>query len=160
MSWYLAKTKYGNEHIACRNLDTQGFGTYCPEIDIEKRVGGKRRTVTEPAFRGYVFVDFDPAVQSAGAINNTTGVYGLVLFGSELTEIPSHTIDNIRKTFESKQVTTMPQAGDLVRITGGPFKDLEAIFKEPDGDARSVILLSLLNQKQLIIIDNNSIKQA
>lgn len=155
--WYLVTTKYGNEDTAQINLENQHFETYVPLIDVTKTLNGKRQTVTEPAFRGYVFVQFDPQVQSAHKINNTLGVYGLVCFGGEIVPIHNHVIENIKKTFERMAVSTAPVRGDIVRVTSGPFKDFEALFDEPDGKERSKILLNLLNQQQLLIIDNKSI---
>lgn len=158
--WYLVTTKYGNEETAQANLNNQSFETYFPLIDVTKTVDGKRKTVTEPAFRGYVFVQFDPEIQSAHKINNTIGVYSLVSFGGEIVPINHYVIENIKKTFERMAVSTSPEAGDTVRITSGPFKDFEAIFQEPEGSERSKILLNLLNQQQLLIIDNKSITTA
>lgn len=160
MSWYLVTTKYGNEDTAQINLNNQHFETYVPLIDVTKTLNGKRQTVTEPAFRGYVFVKFDPEIQSASKVNNTTGVNRLVSFGGEIVSIQSYVIDNIKKTFERMVVSTAPVRGDVVRVTSGPFKDFEAIFDEPDGKERSKILLNLLNQQQLLIIDNKSITAA
>jgi transcriptional antiterminator RfaH len=157
MTWFLARTKYGNEQTASDNLESQGYGSYYPVIDIEKLVDGKRKTVTEPAFRGYVFVNFDPDTQSAFRVNNTKGVYQLVVFGGEITPIHDSIISAIRAAFEAKAISRLPQKGEAVTIKSGPFKGLDAIFQEPDGEARSLILINLLNQQKTIIIDNKSI---
>lgn len=37
--------------------------------------------------------------------------------------------------------------GDSVIITEGAFEGLKAIFTEPDGEARSMLLLNLLNKE-------------
>ena len=59
--------------------------------------------------------------------------------------------------FEAKAISRLPQKGEAVTIKSGPFKGLDAIFQEPDGEARSLILINLLNQQKTIIIDNKSI---
>ncbi|VTM87012.1 Transcriptional activator rfaH [Raoultella ornithinolytica] len=39
-------------------------------------------------------------------------------------------------------------------ITDGAFEGLQAIFSEPDGEARSMLLLNLLNKQVLQSIKN------
>lgn len=155
--WYLVRTKYGNEETAQTNLERQGFETYKPLISLEKISKGKLQTVIEPAFRGYVFVSFNPVTQSAFSINNTQGVYGLVSFGGCIASIPDYVVDSIVKSFEAYKYSDGYKQGENIRIIDGPFKGLDAIFSEPDGDKRSVIMLNLLNQHKLITIDNKFI---
>jgi transcriptional antiterminator RfaH len=152
--WYLIRTKYGNEEHAQANLERQGFETYKPLISLEKITRGKLATVVEPAFRGYVFVSFDPKTQSAFTVNNTKGVYGLVSFGGILVSIHNHVVDSIKKTFEAYAHSDGYKSGEVVRIISGPFKGLDAIFSEPDGTQRSIIMLSLLNKNTSITIEN------
>jgi len=157
--WYLIRTKYGNEETAQTNLERQGFQTYKPLISLEKIAKGRLQTVIEPAFRGYVFVSFDPAAQSAFKINNTVGVYGLVTFGGVIASIPDYVVDCIVKSFEKYEHSDGYKTGESVRIIDGPFKGFDAIFAEPDGDKRSIIMLNLLNQNKAITIENKFISR-
>ncbi len=50
----------------------------------------------------------------------------------------------------------VPQPGDIVEITEGMFKGLEAIYQEPDGDTRSVLLLTLISKELTKKVDNTS----
>jgi len=47
-----------------------------------------------------------------------------------------------------------PQSGDEVLITDGTFEGLRAIFAEPDGETRSILLLNLLNKQVMRSVDN------
>lgn len=157
--WYLIRTKYGNEETAQTNLERQGFETYKPLISMEKIAKGKLQTAIEPAFRGYVFVSFDPERQSAFKINNTQGVYGLVTFGGTIAQIPDYVVDSIRKAFEQYEHSDGYRPGETVHIISGPFKGFDAIFSEPDGNMRSIIMLNLLNQNTAITIENKFISR-
>jgi transcriptional antiterminator RfaH len=157
MAWYLIRTKYGNEELAQDNLERQGFETYKPLINLERMRKGKLEARIEPAFRSYVFVNFNPETQSAYTINNTIGVTSLVSFGGILASIPNQTIEIIKKTFEHAEHSDGFKSGEVVHITAGPLKGLTAIFQEPDGLKRSHIMLKLLNQKSLITIENKFI---
>ncbi|PZD57585.1 transcription/translation regulatory transformer protein RfaH, partial [Pantoea ananatis] len=53
-----------------------------------------------------------------------------------------------------------PQNGDEVIITEGTFEGLRAIFSEPDGEARSILLLNLLNKQIVRSVDNRQFRKA
>ena len=48
----------------------------------------------------------------------------------------------------------MPKCGDKVRIKSGPFSGLEAIYLEPDGETRSILLLDMLQKQVPHTLDN------
>ena len=50
--------------------------------------------------------------------------------------------------------------GDAVRITEGPFSELEAIFLRNDGEERAILLLTLLHREQRLKMPLRSIKSA
>lgn len=52
-----------------------------------------------------------------------------------------------------------PQPGDEVLITDGIFTGLQAIYTEPDGEARSMLLLNLLNKQVRQSIDNRQFQK-
>ncbi len=52
-----------------------------------------------------------------------------------------------------------PYAGDDVVITEGAFEGLQAIFTEPDGEARSMLLLNLLNKQVLQSVKNTDFRK-
>ena len=47
-----------------------------------------------------------------------------------------------------------PHGGDSVLFTDGAFEGLQAIFSEPDGETRSMLLLNLLNKQVLQSVKN------
>lgn len=156
--WHLAYTHYGQEERAQRKLNEQGLECYLPFITFERRdPSGRFRKITEPAFKKYLFIRFDPNTQSAYKINNTPGVVCLVSFHLTLARIPDQVIESIKKTFEHYEHSDRLNPGAKVHIIGGAFAGLDAIFHEHDGDNRSKIMLNLLNKKMLITLDNNLI---
>jgi transcriptional antiterminator RfaH len=52
-----------------------------------------------------------------------------------------------------------PQSGDEVVITEGTFEGLRAIFAEPDGETRSILLLNLLNKQVMRSVDNKQFRK-
>ncbi|MEH6817949.1 MAG: transcription/translation regulatory transformer protein RfaH, partial [Pseudoalteromonas distincta] len=53
----------------------------------------------------------------------------------------------------------IPKTGDVVSVNNDSFSNIQAIYKEPDGDLRSILLINLLNQKIEVSVDNKDIKQ-
>ena len=91
------------------------------------------------------------------SIKSTRGVSNIVVFGSHPSIIHEDVISEIRK-LESLPPVPLLKAGQTVKIVDGPFKGLDAIYKAPDGAARSLILINFIQNNQNLIIDNNSIQ--
>lgn len=147
-AWYLLYCKRGQLQRAQEHLERQAVNCVTPMITLEKIVRGKRTPVSEPLFPNYMFVEFDPEVIHTTTINATRGVSHFVRFGAKAATVPSSVIHQL--SIASPEGITDPQTpypGDSVLITEGAFEGLEAIFTEPDGEARSMLLLNLLNKQ-------------
>ena len=46
-------------------------------------------------------------------------------------------------------------AGETVRIEGGPFAGLTAVFDIPKGDDRAQVLLEMLGKVQQVLVDSD-----
>ncbi|UGA55568.1 transcription/translation regulatory transformer protein RfaH [Vibrio sp. VB16] len=160
--WYLLYCKRGDQARAKSHLENQGVECYYPVVEIEKVVRGKRKMVTEPLFASYMFVDFDyEDGPSFTTVRSTRGVVDFIRRGSYPVEVHSNLISEL-KDFEQNSVlyrsVTLPETGQEVVITEGHFVGVEAIYKEPDGDKRSILLISLMNQTIPVSVDNKDIE--
>lgn len=160
-SWYLLYCKRGQLLRAKEHLERQSVTCLTPMITLEKIVRGKRAAVSEPLFPNYLFVEFDPEVIHTTTINSTRGVSHFVRFGSQPATVPESVIHDLTH-YQAEDITDpqTPWPGDSVVITEGAFEGLEAIFKEPDGEARSMLLLNLLNRQVLQSVRNTEFRKA
>ncbi|MGK9174410.1 transcription/translation regulatory transformer protein RfaH [Yokenella regensburgei] len=160
-SWYLLYCKRGQLQRAQEHLQRQAVNCLTPMIALEKIVRGKRTTVSEPLFPNYLFVEFDPEIIHTTTINATRGVSHFVRFGAHPALVPSTVIHQL-SIYKPENVTDpeTPYPGDQVIITEGALEGLQAIFKEPDGEARSMLLLNLLNKQVMQSIKNTDFKKA
>ena len=159
-SWYLLYCKRGQLLRAQEHLERQEVNCLTPMIKIEKIVRGKRTAVDEPLFPNYMFVRFDPENIHTTTINSTRGVSHFVRFGSLPATVPSDVIEQlISHTPQNVLDPDTPYEGDRVVITEGVFEGLEAIFSEPDGEARSMLLLNLLNKQVMQSVRNTDFKK-
>ncbi len=154
-SWYLLYCKRGQLLRAKEHLERQSVHCLSPMIALEKLVRGKRTQVDEPLFPNYLFIEFDPEEIHTTTISATRGVSHFVRFGSLPASVPYDVIMALQTDTPITMVDPdVPQPGDRVLITCGAFEGLKAIFTEPDGEARSMLLLNLLNKQITRSLDN------
>lgn len=159
-SWYLLYCKRGQLLRAQEHLVRQEVNCLSPIITLEKIIRGKRTSVSEPLFPNYLFVEFDPERIHTTTISATRGVSHFVRFGALPTQIPLQVIAELQAHSDEHYVDPeTPQPGDTVLITDGVFEGLHAIYTEPDGEARSMLLLNLINKQVNQSIDNRQFQK-
>jgi transcriptional antiterminator RfaH len=77
--------------------------------------------------------------------------------------VPQVLIDSLKQ--REAQQTQMAEiagalkAGDSLEILAGPFRGLNAVFSQPDGDSRAIVLINLLNQKVKAVLSFASLQK-
>ncbi|PHM30313.1 transcription/translation regulatory transformer protein RfaH [Xenorhabdus innexi] len=154
-NWYLLYCKRGQISRAIENLERQDVICLTPRAKIEKIIRGKRTTVIEPLFPNYLFVNFDPEVIHTTTVNSTRGVNHFIRFSTYPAVVPQQLIDELMSATEQEFTDPeTPISGDTVLITEGIFEGIQAIYNEPDGETRSILLLNILNKEVSKVIDN------
>jgi transcriptional antiterminator RfaH len=145
--WYLVYTKPRQEKIALEELENQDYIVYLPLINVEKIVRGTRTLAREPLFARYLFIRLDTlGTKSWAPIRSTKGVANLVSFGTNPVPVADDLVNAIEAGLQEAPVVLHHKQGELVIITSGPFRGIEAVFQTYDGDHRAVILLSLMGK--------------
>jgi len=160
--WYLLQTKVRDELRALENLHNQGVVTYCPFNEVDKILRGKRQKINEVLFPGYIFVQLDEDSPSFTSIRSTRGVSKFVSFGSTPSIVPNELIDLIKQQCdqtEPDQNHNLPKTGDIVEITEGAFKGLRAVFSQPDGAKRAIVLVTVMSQQVPVTLGNRDISK-
>ncbi|NJD00133.1 transcription/translation regulatory transformer protein RfaH [Candidatus Erwinia dacicola] len=159
-SWYLLYCKRGQLLRAKEHLERQAVYCLSPMIALEKTVRGKRTQVSEPLFPNYLFIEFDPESIHTTTISATRGVSHFVRFGNQPATVPLDVITTLQNNpIETVIDHDFPQPGDTVIITDGAFEGLKAIFTEPNGKARSMLLLNLLNKQVVRSVSNRQFQK-
>ena len=149
LRWYLLHCKPHQDGRAHENLQRQGFECFAPIQRVERLRDGRRRVVEEPLFPGYLFVHLDRINDNWGTIRSTRGVREIVRFNEYPHPVRDELIDAMRSRLdESIDQEPYLRSGERVRITDGPFAQLEAIFVANDGNERVVLLLNILAKDQ------------
>ncbi len=160
-NWYLVYCKRGEQLRAKLNLERQGVECYYPQILVEKVVRGKRRAQLEPLFPSYIFVRFDDELgPTFTAIRSTRGVVDFVRQGP-MPQVLQGDLIFMLKDFEQQDEQLHvqgPEKGQLLRVKSGQFAGIDAIYQEPDGETRSILLVTLLNTHVAMSLDNQDIE--
>lgn len=155
--WYLIQCKARQDERAELNLSNQHFVCYRPVHEVERLRHGARVRLQESLFPGYLFIRLDCLADNWSAIRSTRGVLKLVSFGSEPTPVEPEIIFGIQTRNNGPELPVL-QVGDSVRISQGPFRELEAIFLRADGTERAVLLLNMLQRQQQLKISLSAIE--
>ena len=162
--WYLLYCKRGEQQRAKAHLENQNVECFYPEIEVEKIIRGKKKAIKEPLFPCYMFVRFDfEEGPTFTTVRSTRGVSDFIRFGGEPKVLSGDLIYSLKLINEdcmkSKNlVECLPEIGQKVSIKEGPFVGVDAIYKEADGEKRSILLITLINKKVEIKVDNSEIE--
>jgi transcriptional antiterminator RfaH len=159
--WYLLYCKRGEQARARQHLNNQNVECFYPEITVEKILRGKKQVLKEPLFPSYIFVNFDfEAGPSFTTVRSTRGVVDFIRFGNHPTEVCESLIDELRMLEPELEQTTdlLPEKGQTIRVKSGQFAGVDAIYQEPDGETRSMMLIKLINRPVAISVDNKDLE--
>ena len=148
--WYLVHCKPRQDERAEENLLRQGYGCYRPQHNRERIVRGRRQTVVESLFPGYLFIQL-AADANWAPLRSTRGVNRIVGFGNMPLPLDNGLIAHLQQR-TAANVKPALEVGDSVRITAGSFSQLNAIFMTMDGERRVILLLEMLNRQQQISV--------
>jgi len=143
--WYVVQAKPREEQRAVENLSRQGYLCYLPLRDTEKIRRRAKVVVSEPLFPGYLFVGLDRVHSDWSKIRSTRGVNRIVRFGDHYPSLSQEALDGLERC--RAVLRPLFNRGDMVRITAGAFSGIEAVFVEPDGDARVILLMRMLGSE-------------
>ena len=170
-NWYALHTYVGYEDAVVRNLKQriESLGMedkiFQVVVPMEKKIkikGGKRAIVEEKIYPGYVLVDMTVTDSSWYVVRNTPRVTGFV--GSGITPIPlaKEEIDSLFKRMgdEEPKHKIDIKIGEVVRITDGPFKDMEGRVGSIDEQRGKVkVLVSMFGRETPTEMDFLQIKK-
>jgi transcriptional antiterminator NusG len=169
--WYVLHTYSGYEDSVAFNLkqriESMGmedkiFNVLVPKEKKIKIKDGKRVTVEEKIFPGYVLVEMIVTDDSWYVVRNTPNVTGFVGSGTIPTPISDLEIQSLQKRMgvDEPKYKIDVKAGDLVRIMDGPFKDYEGKVGEIDEEKGKVkVMVSIFGRETPLELDFLQIKK-
>ncbi|MBT4209830.1 MAG: transcription termination/antitermination protein NusG [Candidatus Komeilibacteria bacterium] len=169
--WYVLHTYSGYEENVCRNLrqriesmdmEDKIFDVIIPTETKIKIKNGKRKTVKEKIFPGYVLVSMVVTDASWYVVRNTPNVTGFVGSGTTPTPVSEAEIKQLmqRMGAEEPEFKVDIEVGEMVKITDGPFKEYEGKISEVDeARGKAKVLVSMFGRETPVELDFLQIKK-
>lgn len=163
--WYVVHTMSGHEARVAETLrqriESMGFEDNVLELLLptQDRVvirGGKKATIKEKIFPGYLIVKMVMNDSAWLTVRTTPGITGFVGAGNKPTPLSAKEVENIRKFVSSpaKRFKTRFSVGEAVKITDGPFSDFLGTINEMDEEkGRVKVLVSIFGRETPVELD-------
>lgn len=158
MAWYAVQHKPAQAERALMNLEHQGIECFFPRIDVETIRAGKRYMKREPLFRGYLFINLELTDPMWHKLRSTRGVTKVVSFGNQPAAIDDEVIESIREGQEKAAEMGGIRPGDPLDIQEGPFRGLNAVFQQYDGETRAMVLIDFMQKQHRVSMDLKNVR--
>jgi transcription elongation factor/antiterminator RfaH len=161
-NWYVIQTKPKKETEAESYLLTKGVEAFNPLMETFALRSGRMSKELKPLFPGYIFGKFD-LDENYPLVRWARGVKKVLSFGGYPTPISEEAVEIIKERADTQGVVRLKhhfEADDVIRIKGGPLKDLLGIFERWISDSERVrILLNLMGYQPAIEIHYSMIEK-
>lgn len=163
--WYIVHTYSGHEEKVARTLkqrvETMGFATTIFDVLVPTRntikvSQGKKETVKEHIFPGYVLVRMILTDESWLLVRTTPGVTAFIGAGNKPTPISQKEVEAIKKFSELEEplYKTSFSMGEAVKIIDGPFADfLGTIDSMDETKGKLKVLVSIFGRETPVELD-------
>ena len=170
-NWYVLHTYSGYEEAVVRNLkqriESMGmedkiFNVLVPTEKKIKIKKGKRVVEEEKIYPGYVLVEMVVTDDSWYVVRNTPRVTGFIGAGTLPTPISLEEIKDLKKRMGVKEPKYKIDVAinDPVKITDGPFKDLDGKISEIDEKRGKIkVLVSMFGRETPVELDFLQVKK-
>lgn len=164
-AWYVVHTYSGHENkvaatleqkITASGLEDRIFEVMVPTQEKIEVREGKKQTIRERIFPGYVLVKMRLDNQTWYAVRSTAGVTGFVGIGNKPTPLEPSEVESILR-FSKMEAPTYKASFSLreaVKIVDGPFADFIGTIDEVDeGKGKLKVLVSIFGRETPVELD-------
>ncbi|OGJ21928.1 MAG: transcription termination/antitermination protein NusG [Candidatus Pacebacteria bacterium RIFCSPHIGHO2_01_FULL_46_10] len=163
--WYVVHTYSGHENKVAETLKQRAFNMDLQDYILEMLIPtqekiqikrGKKQTVKEKIFPGYMLVKMILTDASWLAVRTTQGVTGFVGVGNKPTPLPENEVKTIQKYMAQGAPSYKANfsIGEAVRIVEGPFTDFLATVDRIDEEKGKVsVLVSIFGRETPVELD-------
>ncbi len=169
--WYVIHTYSGLEEAVAHNLkqriesmdmEDKIFNILIPKEKKIRIKAGKRKVVEEKIYPGYVLVEMIVNDESWYVVRNTPHVTGFVGSGTTPTPVSEEEIKSLQKRMgvDEPEFQIDFVKGDAVKISDGPFKNMDGKVSEIDESRGKVkVMVSMFGRETPVELDFLQIKK-
>jgi transcription antitermination factor NusG len=157
-AWFALYTKPRSEFKAAEQIEEVNVPFYLPTITRIKQWSDRKKKITEPLLRGYIFI-FASEKERVLALERHS-VVKCIFDQGRPAKIPEWQIENLKKMLESKADLTIREGlpvGTRVLIKDGPFADVIGVVSETDNGKTIAVSIDLLNRSVIAHLPKDSL---
>jgi len=170
-NWYVIHTYSGYEDAVAKNLkqrieslgmENKIFNVIVPKEKKVKIKNGKRKTVEEKIYPGYVLVEMIVDDESWYVVRNTPRVTGFLGAGTTPIPVSEKDMADLMKRMEAGEPEFQIdfEIGAAVKIMDGPFKGFEGNVSEIDQARGKIkVLVNMFGRDTPVELDSLQIKK-
>jgi transcription antitermination factor NusG len=146
-SWFALYTKPRSEFKAAEQISECGVYYFLPTITRLKQWSDRKKKVTEPLLRGYIFI-FANEKERILSLEQYS-VVRCIFDSGRPARIPQWQIDNLKAMLNSNSELFIKEGlipGAQVRIKDGPFEGVIGIVQNSDSGKTIAVSIDLLNR--------------
>jgi transcription antitermination factor NusG len=157
-NWYALYTKPRSEFKAAEQLEINQINYYLPTVTTTKQWSDRKKKITEPIIRGYIFIKADEKERLLAL--DQYSIVRCVTERGRAAVIPEWQIKNLMKMLEYEgefYVLNKLVPGQKVKIKDGPFAGVEGIYCESENDKMIAVSIELLNRSVIAHLPKESL---
>lgn len=157
-SWFALYTKPRHEFTAAQHMEEAGIAYYLPTITKIKQWSDRKKKVTEPLIRGYIFV-YATEKERILALQQK-GIVSCVFFNGRAATIPDWQIENLRLMLSTESdflISEKIEIGTTVKIISGPFEGVIGVVNDTSNGKTLSITIDLLKRSVTAILPSESV---
>ncbi len=161
VKWFAFYTKSKFEKKVYERLQDAEIDCFLPLITTVKQWSDRKKKVTEPLIKSYVFVRTDEA--SINSVLKTVGIVAILKYLGKPARVRDYEIENLKiisnnfkdvKPVESFNL----KKGSSVQVMHGPFMGLIGDYKKSSGKHKIVVSIEAVNKCFEVILPLSQIK--
>jgi transcription antitermination factor NusG len=156
--WLALYTKPRHEFKAALQLENVSVEYYLPTLTVMKKWSDRKKKITEPLFRGYIFIHVDEKDRIIAV--SQPAIVKTIFFDGKPSVIPDWQIESIKTMLaESPEVfvTDKIEVGTKVKIIDGPFKDVIGVVTGEQEDKWLAVSVELLRCSVMVRLPKESV---
>jgi len=146
-AWFALYTKPKSEFKAAEQIGECGISNFLPTITRLKQWSDRKKKITEPLLRGYIFIHADEKERIISLEQQS--VVRCIFDSGRPAKIPQWQIDNLKTMLNSNSELFIKEGlipGAQVRIKDGAFAGIIGIVQNSEGGKTIAVSIDLLNR--------------
>ena len=157
--WYALYTKPRHEFKALDQINTFDIITYLPTTVVIRQWSDRKKKITEPLFRGYIFINADETERNHSLTCDS--VLKTIFFNGKPAVIPDWEIENLKQVLGGKEKITVYNGiikGTKVEVASGPMIGLEGVVSEVSKNEQTLaVSIEMLNRSVLVTLPSTTV---